>query len=596
MTATCRTCLAALLVLCALTARPTTAAAQGLSLEQCLRLGVPLTWLPPPGVPQNPTPVIIVGGTMASEIVYWVLESRLSQAGYVVQFFPLPLNGTQDIALDAVALDRVVDAVRTATGSPKVQMIGHSQGSIAARTYISRYQGETKVETLVSLAGPHQGTEVVSGTFMQYPFPTLFGCYLGNPFPSPSPSPCEQMAVGSALVREVNTRPANDPIYYTNVSTKDDTWIVPYTNAFMPTNCNRTNASGDVLECNILIQKYCPDHPVDHANLPSDDKVWALIQQSLQHRKIDLGCGSMGDAPATVECETSEAKTPTSGTASYPRAVARVPAAKLAQGFVRVGGGCEVSRFGHDSVHAAVLVQSVPDGEDGWACKAADPAFTPNPAWARATVNYCRVLPTATAPSQKLACMTATQKSALGRNPLAAVELSPAQISAGYAVVAGGCDSSYAGNGSIHAENIVRSGRTASNAGWSCQAADPPNNGQDATVTATLVACRVDLSATDKARFTVPPALQCQVTRTPPSGLQSYPQALARAPSLTDKVFGGECLLSYAGHGSVHAEFMVEHGFHGVDTWGCLGADPPLLPNPGTAQAGVITCHVTPGQ
>lgn len=61
----------------------------------------------------------------------------------------------------------------------------------------------------------------------------------------------------------------------------------------------------------------------------------------------------------------------------------------------------------------------------------------------------------------------------------------------------------------------------------------------------------------DKAHFVEPPALQCQVTRTPPSGLR---------------------------------------GFHGVDTWGCLGADPLFIPNPGTAQVSVITCNMTPGK
>jgi hypothetical protein len=121
------------------------------------------------------------------------------------------------------------------------------------------------------------------------------------------------------------------------------------------------------------------------------------------------------------------------------------------------------------------------------------------------------------------------------------------------------------------------------------------NNGQDATVTATLVACRVDLSPADKAHFTQPPALQRQVTRTSPSNLQSYPQSLAKVPNPIDKIFGGECALSYAGHGSVHAEFMVQNGFYGVDAW-AAGADPPFIPNPDIAQASVITCNVPPGK
>jgi pimeloyl-ACP methyl ester carboxylesterase len=281
--------IAMLLVLCAIAARPRPAAAQALSLEQCLRLGVPATRLPPPGATRNPTPVVIVGGTVGLEPLYWILEDRLASAGYVVQFFPLPLLGLQDIGKSAAALDRVVDEVRTATRAPKVHLIGHSQGAIAARTYITRFHGEDRVETLISLAGPHQGTKVFSGTFLQYLGPTLLGCYTGNPFPQP-PS-CAQMAIGSPLLAEINRRSPSDPIYYTNISTRDDVWIIPEANASMPGNCNRTSASGELLECNILIQKYCPTHPVDHSFLPSDDVVWRAIQQALQHRKIDPGCG-----------------------------------------------------------------------------------------------------------------------------------------------------------------------------------------------------------------------------------------------------------------------------------------------------------------
>ena len=305
----------------------------------------------------------------------------------------------------------------------------------------------------------------------------------------------------------------------------------------------------------------------------------------------------MVDAPPDIECETAEAKFPATGLASYPRAVVRVPLGKLQQGFVRVGGGCEVSRAGRDSVHAEVMVQSMPDGTDGWACKGADPANIANPAWARATINYCRTKPSGLTPSMRLSCTTASQRSALGHYPLATVELAPALVSAGYSVVSGGCESSYAGNGSIHAENIVTSSRTPSSTGWQCQAADPPNIAQDATVTALLVACRVELSSVDQARFPQrQPVLACNKNRVGFSPVQTYPQSLAH-PMTTDRIFGGECLLTYGlGHGSVHAEFMVESGFHGLETWACFGADPPGIPNPGTAQAGAIGCSIQPGQ
>jgi pimeloyl-ACP methyl ester carboxylesterase len=582
--------------------QPQRVSAQTLSLEQLTHCGVVLpptqVAIPAPGVAKKPTPVIIVGGTMASELVYLGLQDRLRRAGYTVQFYPLPGNGLININEGAKPLKCVVNDVLAVTGAKKVHLIGHSQGVTVARTYVFREKAEDKVETFISLAGPHQGTQVVSGTFLQYPLPTMLGCYPNNPL---RPPPCDQLAVGSALLNEIANRPANDPIRYTNFITTDDDWVVPYTNGFMKSNCNRTNAAGEQIECNIHLQKYCPNLLVDHIAMPNDSVVWRGIQSALENRKIELGCGTMANAPSNLECESTEVRVPASSTvtAPYPRAVARIPGDKKSQGFVRVGGSCEVSRTGTGSVHAAVMVENMPDGEDGWVCKAADPALIPNPAWARATVTYCRTAPKEV-PSERLLCKVFTQRSAPRVNPSATVELTPALAKEGYLAVSGGCATSHAGAGSTHAENIVTSARLWNGLGWSCQAADPPNHGQSATVTAAVVACRVDMSTADRATFTEPPALQCHLAQGPlgkgtTSATAPYPSSVAKSPSPDRRILGGECKVSYAGHGSTHAEFMVKNGIHGIDGWGCFAADPPLIPNAGTAQANVITCKVRQG-
>ena len=79
-----------------------------------------------------------------------------------------------------------------------------------------------------------------------------------------------------------------------------------------------------------------------------------------------FGVSSTAAAQVTVDCQTVQQRTPASGTSTYPRAVATVPADKQSQGYVRVGGGCEVSRNGFDSPHAEVMVQYSPDGAAGW--------------------------------------------------------------------------------------------------------------------------------------------------------------------------------------------------------------------------------------
>ena len=300
--------------------------------------------------------------------------------------------------------------------------------------------------------------------------------------------------------------------------------------------------------------------------------------------------GSTASAQVAFDCQTVQERAPASGTALNPKAVATVPLDKQRQGYVRVAGGCEVSRFGFDSANAEVMVQNAPDGEAGWRCKGADPALVPNPAWAKASVTYCKASDPR-ASSLRLQCTTLSKKMGPSRNPSAEVLLPKALLDDGYAVVSGGCDSSHFQNGSVHAENVVVSKPSASGQGWFCQAADPPNHGQDATVEASLVACRVAVDPAQAAVLSPKPALKCAVVQGDKSTVGSYPKATART---IGQVMGGGCELSYAGHGSAHAEFMVQHGPQD-GAWSCQGGDPPLIPNPGTAQASVVVCAATPG-
>jgi pimeloyl-ACP methyl ester carboxylesterase len=301
-----------------------------------------------------------------------------------------------------------------------------------------------------------------------------------------------------------------------------------------------------------------------------------------------LLAGSTAAAQVTFDCQTVQERAPASGLATYPKAVATVPLDKQAQGYVRVGGGCEVSRFGFDSTHAEVMVQNSPDGEYGWRCKGADPALISNPAWAKASVTFCRARDP-NASSLRLQCKTLSRKTGPSRNPSAEVTLTQTLIDEGYVVVSGGCDSSHFQNGSTHAENVVVSKPSANGRGWFCQAADPPNHAQDATVEASLVACQLAVDPAQSALLSPRSALRCTVSQGA-RALGSYPKSTAQAAG---QILGGGCELSYAGNGSAHAEFMVQHGLQGSG-WACLGADPPLIPNPGSAQASVVTCGITP--
>ncbi len=57
----------------------------------------------------------------------------------------------------ADALEAKIVALTRATGCPKVDIVAHSRGGLAAREYIRRAKGKTRVVHLVTLGTPHHG-------------------------------------------------------------------------------------------------------------------------------------------------------------------------------------------------------------------------------------------------------------------------------------------------------------------------------------------------------------------------------------------------------------------------------------------------------
>jgi pimeloyl-ACP methyl ester carboxylesterase len=224
-------------------------------------------------------PVLIVGGTYAAEMLYWILESRLDKDGYTYRFFELPSHGTLDINASADKLKETVDAFLRETGASKLHLIGHSQGGIVARTYIHRHAGQNTVESMISLASPHKGTK-----FVETDAAKLLGC--------PGAPPCEQMKVGSPLIQQINNRPPGDLIYYTNFVTNNDSFVTPLMNGTMD-GCDRIGQGGETLSCNVHIQQSCPNRFIEHIGLAFDATVYNGIQQALVHQKIVLNCNAL---------------------------------------------------------------------------------------------------------------------------------------------------------------------------------------------------------------------------------------------------------------------------------------------------------------
>jgi triacylglycerol esterase/lipase EstA (alpha/beta hydrolase family) len=202
---------------------------------------------PPPGANNwsckptaaHPYPVILVHGVLATMDDDWQAASPvLANHGYCV--FALNYGGTSptaitqgtgDIAASAAQLSAFVGQVLAATGASKVDLVGHSEGGMMPRYYLSFLGGAAKVHTFVALAPANYGT-TLDGL-------VTLGNILGltsvvNNSLSSSCEACVEMEQGSAFLAHLNTRPTVRGVHYVVIESTYDEVITPWTNALLP--------------------------------------------------------------------------------------------------------------------------------------------------------------------------------------------------------------------------------------------------------------------------------------------------------------------------------------------------------------------------
>lgn len=197
-------------------------------------------------------PVVLVHGTGADATISWQLFSAALQVeGYCVWAYDLPGRATGDLDTTASWLADRVDDVLADTGAAKVSMIGHSQGGMQIRNIIKFFGASGLVDDAISLAGSQYGTN----------------------FPGASSTPfcqaCRQQAASSDFYDTLNASPVAPDADYTNIETKYDEIVLPYTNAFLPDASNVTN---------VTLQDACPGDFSDHLGIVYDPVAldWAL--------------------------------------------------------------------------------------------------------------------------------------------------------------------------------------------------------------------------------------------------------------------------------------------------------------------------------
>ncbi|HZJ05236.1 MAG TPA: alpha/beta fold hydrolase [Nocardioidaceae bacterium] len=195
---------------------------------------------------RRPHPAVIVHGTFGDQkSLLDPLSLSLKRDGFCVFSLDYGNRATGPIQDSARELKRFVNRVLGATDAGKVQIVGHSQGGMMPRYYIKNLGGAGKVEDLVGLAPSNHGTES-TGSFSTKSF---------------CPA-CAQQAAGSDFLTALNN-PDETPgtVDYTQVVTKYDEVVTPYTSGFLTPGPRSTN---------ITLQDYCPVNLAEHVTIPMD--------------------------------------------------------------------------------------------------------------------------------------------------------------------------------------------------------------------------------------------------------------------------------------------------------------------------------------
>lgn len=224
----------------------------------------------------KPRPVVLVHGTVENQRSNWnALSPLLKNDGYCVFTFNYgegsftlgQFYGLKQISQSAAELKTFVDKVLAATGKSKVDLVGHSQGGMMPRWYIQFLGGAAKVQNLVALAPSNNGTTLSGIAGLADIVPGLANVFVYSWCES-----CKDQVVGSAALTTLNAGGGTSAgVKYTNIVTKYDEVVTPYTSGFL----SGSNVS------NITVQDGCEIDFGEHLAISYDRRALYYVRKAL---------------------------------------------------------------------------------------------------------------------------------------------------------------------------------------------------------------------------------------------------------------------------------------------------------------------------
>ena len=252
---------------------------------------------PPPGANdfdcepprRHPHPVVLVHGLAANQTVNWqTISPFLANRGFCV--FSLTYGTKPDVDFGGFyrpgglvpmqkssrQLAGFVKRVRRATGARKVDIVGHSEGSLMPNHYVKFRNGAKRVSDYVGITPLWDGTDI-GGLSAVASAGEMLG--LSEAFYAaiaPACESCPQFLAGSEFIRELNKGGIAAPrVRYTNIVTRNDQLVIPYESGLMEPGRRITNH---------VVQEQCALDQADHIAVAADPIVAYDVLNALDRR------------------------------------------------------------------------------------------------------------------------------------------------------------------------------------------------------------------------------------------------------------------------------------------------------------------------
>jgi triacylglycerol esterase/lipase EstA (alpha/beta hydrolase family) len=247
---------------------------------------------PPPGANNwsclpsaaHPNPVVLTHGLAANQTVNWqTFAPLLANHGYCVFSLtygipgaPAPIyqpGGLTRMEQSAAEFSAFVDRVLASTGASKVDILGHSEGTLMPSYYVKFLGGSAKVGKYVSLTPLWAGTTLL-GLSTLYQFveglglkPVIDGVL------NPICESCAEMLHGSDFLAKLHSGNGifAPEVTYTNIVTRYDELVAPYTSGL---------GTGPNVH-NIVLQDRCALDFAEHLGVATDRNAAAHVLNAL---------------------------------------------------------------------------------------------------------------------------------------------------------------------------------------------------------------------------------------------------------------------------------------------------------------------------